>query len=317
MQGCFLDAGSVGAGLDWQRLTATLDDWHWHHHSTPEQVAERIDGMQVVITNKVVIDADVIAQSPSLELICVAATGVNNVDLQAAAEHNIPVVNVTGYATPAVSQHVLALMLGHATRWADYDRAVKRGGWAASDFFCMHDFPIIELEGRTLGLVGYGELGSAVARLAEAFGMHVLISERPGASTIRDGRTAFNDVLAAADFISLHCPLTDDTQRLINADALKRMKPDAMLINTARGGIVDSHALIAALRAGDIGAGAIDVLDKEPPTDGHPLLADDIPNLIVTPHTAWASRNARQRMLDSVAIHIEDARRGEYHSRVN
>lgn len=317
MQGCFLDAGSVGNGLDWQRLVATLDDWQWHHHTSPEQIAERIAGMQVVVTNKVVIDAETIAQSPALELICIAATGVDNVDLQAAAERDIPVVNVAGYATPAVSQHVLALMLGHATRWADYDQAVKRGGWAASDFFCMHDFPIVELDGRALGLVGYGVLGSAVARLAEAFGMTVLVSERPQATHIRDGRVSFDDMLTQTDFISLHCPLTDDTRHLINADVLRRMKPNAMLINTARGGIVDSDALIAALRAGDIGAAAIDVLDKEPPAADHPLLAGDIPNLIVTPHTAWASRNARQRMLDGVAANIESARRGEYDSRVN
>lgn len=317
MQGCFLDAGSLGDDLDWQRLNATLDDWHWHHHTAPDQVAERLAGVQVVVTNKVVVDAEIMARSPALELICVAATGVNNVDLQAAAARDIPVVNVTGYATPAVSQHVLALMLGHATRWADYDRAVKRGGWAVSDFFCMLDFPIVELAGRTLGLVGYGELGSAVARLAEAFGMTVLISERPQATAIRDGRSAFDEVLGNADFISLHCPLTDDTRHLINADALARMKPTAMLINTARGGVVDSNALIAALRAGRIGAAAIDVLDKEPPIAGHPLLADDIPNLIVTPHTAWASHGARQRMLDGVAANIENAQRGEYDSRVN
>lgn len=311
MQGCFLDAGSVGDELDWDRLEAAADDWIWHHQTGPGQLAERMAGKQVVVTNKVVLDAAAIADADALELICVAATGVNNVDLDAAAKRDIPVLNVTGYATPAVSQHVLAVMLGFATRWADYDGAVKKGAWAASDFFCMLDFPIRELDGQTLGLVGHGELGSAVARLAEAFGMTVLVSERPGAETVRTGRVAFDEVLTRADFLSLHCPLTAQTRHLIDGDALARMKRSAVLINTARGGIVDSEALIAALHAGEIGGAAIDVLDGEPPTAGHPLLAADIPNLIVTPHTAWASRNARQRVLNSVADNIERFKQGD------
>lgn len=317
MRGCFLDAGSMGDHLDWSQLENTLDHWQWHHNSSADTLAERLAGVDIAVTNKVVLDAGTIAQADALKLICVAATGVNNVDLEAAAAHDIPVINVTGYATPAVSQHVLALMLAFATRWRDYDAAVKRGDWSRSEFFCLLDYPIEELAGKTLGLVGYGELGAAVAGLAEAFGMTVQVSERPGASRIRDSRVAFDDMLSTADFISLHCPLTAETRNLIDADRLARMKPSAFLINTARGGIVDSLALIDALRGGAIGGAAVDVLDAEPPAADHPLLATDIPNLIVTPHSAWGSRGARQRALDQIATNIRDFQSGDVSRRVN
>ena len=317
MRGCFLDAGSMGDALDWTALTDTLDDWTWHHNTEPAEVGERLRGVDVAVTNKVVLDAGTIAAADALKLISVAATGVNNVDLQAAADHGIPVLNVSGYGTPAVSQHVLALMLGHATRWAAYDAAVKRGAWAQSEFFCFLDYPIEELDGQTLGIVGHGELGGAVARLAEAFGMTVLVSERPGADDVRPGRVAFDDVLTRADFISLHCPLTPETEHLIDAAALARMKSNAFLINTARGGIVDASALIAALREGRIAGAALDVLDQEPPPADHPLLDPSIPNLVVTPHSAWASRGARQRLLNQIAANVRAFRAGDTGYRVN
>jgi len=303
MKGCFLDTGSMGTQLDWSGLEDVLDRWQWHHNSNAGDLRARLARMDIAVTNKVVLDADTIATS-ELRLICVAATGVNNVDLDAAAAHDIPVVNVTGYATPAVTQHVFALMLGHATRWADYDAAVRRGDWSASEFFCLLDYPIEELAGQTLGIVGYGELGQAVAQIASAFGMHVLVAERPGAERVRSGRVAFEELLERADTISLHCPLTRHTDKLINADALARMKPTAYVINTARGGIIDTPALAAALREHRIGGAALDVLEQEPPPADHPLLTADIPNLIVTPHSAWASRGARQRVLDGVAANI-------------
>ena len=317
MRGCFLDAGSMGDALNWDELNGAIDDWQWYHNTTREQVGDRIAGMDIVITNKVVLDAAVLEAADNLKLICVAATGFNNVDTQAAARCGIPVVNVTGYATPAVSQHVLALMLAHATRWASYDTAVKRGDWAASEFFCLLDYPIEELAGQTLGLIGHGELGQAVARLAEAFGMTVLVGERPGAREIREGRVAIGELLERSDMISLHCPLTDDTRHLIDADALARMKNSAFLINTARGAIVDTQALIAALEAGEIGGAALDVLDQEPPPADHPLLDPAIPNLIVTPHSAWGSRGARQRMLEGVAANIHAFIDGGIRNQVN
>ncbi len=317
MRGCFLDTGSMGHALDWSPLESVLKEWQWHHNTAPDTLGERLSGVEIAVTNKVVLDADTIAQADALKLICVAATGVNNIDLKAAAAHGTAVVNVTGYATPAVSQHVLALMLAHATRWASYDAAVKRGEWAASEFFCLLDYPIEELAGQTLGLVGHGELGQAVARLAEAFGMTVLIADRPNATTIRKGRVAIQDMFERADMISLHCPLTDDTRNLINADALARMKRHAFIVNTARGGIIDSAALIAALRDNRIGGAALDVLDSEPPPADHPLLTGDIPNLIITPHSAWGSRGARQRMLAGVAANISAFADGHTPNRVN
>lgn len=317
MRGCFLDAGSMGPSLDWAPLEGALDDWQWHHNSNQSNVAERLADIEIAVTNKVVLDAETIAGATALKLICVAATGVNNVDTQAAADRGIPVVNVTGYATPAVSQHVLALMLAHATRWHRYDEAVKKGDWAASEFFCLLDHPIEELAGQTLGLIGHGELGQAVARLAEAFGMTVLVGERPGAKTIRDGRTAIGELFERADIISLHCPLTPETENLIDADALARMKPHVFIVNTARGGIIDGQALIAALRERRIGGAGLDVLDQEPPPADHPLTDADIPNLIVTPHSAWGSRGARQRMLEGIAGNIDAFQHGDTPNRVN
>ncbi|MGB7755754.1 MAG: D-2-hydroxyacid dehydrogenase [Salinisphaera sp.] len=317
MRACFLDAGSVGDRLDWSRLDDAADEWRWYHATPAEELHERIADVDVIVTNKVVIDRQAIEAATDLKLICLTATGTNNIDLDAAAERSIPVINVTGYATAAVSQHVLALMLAFATRWHDYDAAVAQGAWQRAEFFAMHDYPIEELDGATLGIVGYGELGAAVARLAKAFGMHVLIAERPGADHVREHRRPFEEVLAASDYLTLHCPLTERTRGLIDAAALARMKNSAVVINTARGGVIDSHALINALDNGVIAGAAVDVLDNEPPRDGHPLLEHKPANLIITPHTAWASRAARQRAIDGVADHIAAFRAGDDSGRVN
>ena len=317
MQGVFLDAGSVGDDLDWQAIDNAASGWQTFHNTTAEQIGPRIENADIVVTNKVVLDGDTIKAAPNLKLICVAATGVNNIDTTAAAACNVPVINVTGYASPAVSQHVLALMLAFATRWADYHRDVMAGAWQRSEFFCRLDHPIEELAGKTLVIVGYGELGEAVAKRAAAFDMHIVIAERPDAATVRPGRLDFDSALAQADYLSLHCPLTDATHHLIDEAALARMKDTAFIINTARGQIIDSPALITALRNGQIAGAAIDVLDNEPPRDGHPLIEADLPNLIITPHTAWGSRAARQRMLDGVAANIQAFAAGDDSGRVN
>jgi len=214
------------------------------------------------------------------------------------------VCNVRGYATPAVVQHVFALILALRTRLVDYRRAVADGRWQRSPHFCLLDYPIRELTGSKLGIVGYGELGKAVARVAEAFGMQVLISQRPGGPE-RPGRLPLHELLHQVDILSLHCPLTPQTQGLIGGEALKLMRPDALLINAARGGIVDEAALASALRAGRLGGAGIDVLTEEPPLRGSPLLETGVPNLIVTPHIAWASRESRQRLVDEVARNIQ------------
>lgn len=317
VQACFLDAGTVGNNLDWTHLENAADNWHWHYQTNNGELRDRLAGMDIAVTNKVVIDRQAIEAADRLKLICLTATGYNNIDIEAAAEHDIPVINTTGYATAAVSQHVLALMLAFATRWREYDHAVTQGRWHHASFFCMLDYPIEELAGATLGIIGYGELGAAVARLGEAFGMHIAIAERPGATHIRPGRKPLEEVLETSDYLTLHCPLTDATRGLINTKTLARMKPGAVLINTARGAIVDSKALIDALERGVIAGAGIDVLDAEPPRAGHPLIDNKPDNLIITPHTAWASRGARQRAIDSVADNINAFRHGDDSGRVN
>mgnify|MGYP002621051126 CR=1 FL=1 len=304
MLGIFLDRDSLDRGdLDFSALDNLVDDWQFYGLTHPEDLHDRIRGAEIVVSNKVVIDAAALQAAPQLKLICVAATGYNNIDLAAAGQHGVTVCNARGYATPSVSQHVFALILALSIHLGSYRRAVIRGDWQRSPHFCLLDHPIEELAGKTLGIVGYGELGRAVAHLGQAFGMRVMISDHRGAAP-RPGRQAFDQVLTEADVLTLHCPLNADTRGLIGADEIQRMKPGALLINAARGGIVDEQALAAALRDGRLGGAGVDVLSDEPPRAGNPLLADDIPNLILTPHIAWASRNARQRLLDEIGDNI-------------
>ncbi len=316
--GAFLDRDSVDRGdLDLSVLRRALPVWRMYDTADADPVSERMEGVSVVVSNKVVLDETVLAGAPGLKLVCVAATGTNNVDLEAAARLGIRVCNVRAYATPAVVQHVFALILALTTRLLDYRVAVLEGRWQRSPFFCLLDFPIRELAGRKLGIVGYGELGHGVARVAEAFGMDVLIAQRPGDRDGRPGRMPLRELLSEVDVLTLHCPLTPETKGLIGADELRLMRSDAVLINTARGGIVDEAALAAALREGRLGGAGADVLMHEPPTKSSPLLDPGVPNLIVTPHVAWASRESRQRLLDEVARNIEAFLAGEPRNIVN
>ena len=302
--GVVLDLASIDRGdIDLSPLHSVCERWEIHPHTAPQETRRRIRDAVVVVSNKVVLNRELLESAPGLKLVGVAATATNNVDLQAAQKLDIAVANVTGYATPAVVQHVFALMLAHATKLFEYHRGVFEGAWADSEHFCVLDHPIRELAGRTLGIVGYGELGRAVAEVASAFGMAVLVAQRPGGPAQAD-RIQLAELLPRVDVLTLHCPLVEDTRNLIGADELGRMKPDALLINTARGGIVDEKALANALRMGTIGGAAVDVLTTEPPRDGNPLLDPTIPNLIVTPHIAWASRECRQRLVREVAENI-------------
>ncbi|WP_425916004.1 2-hydroxyacid dehydrogenase [Acinetobacter sp. TSRC1-2] len=305
MKAVFLDYESLDQNdLDFSTLEAAFDELSLFPSTQPAQVLERVRHADVIISNKVLVDAATIQQCPNLKLILISATGTNNVDLIQARAQGIVVCNCQGYGTSAVAQHTLALMLALATSLLKYDRAVKQGEWNKASQFCLLDFPIIELEGKTLGIIGYGELGQAVAKLAEAFGMKILVGSLPNRPTDAS-RIPVADLLSQVDFLSLHCPLTDDTRDLIDAQAFDAMKPSAFLINCARGGIVNEQALADALRQGKIAGAATDVLTVEPPKEGNVLLADDIPNLIITPHSAWGSVDARQRivqqMLDNVA----------------
>ena len=293
----FLDHPSLDLGdLDLSPLLACFSDLQLFAQTAPDQVAERLHGASVAITNKIRIDAAAMAANPDLQLILITATGTNNVDLDAARAHGITVCNCQGYGTPSVAQHTIMLLLNLATRLADYQKAVGEGRWQQARQFCLLDYPIVELEGKTLGLLGHGELGGAVARLAEAFGMRVLLGQIPGRPA-RPDRLPLNELLPQIDALTLHCPLNEHTRHFIGARELAAMKPGAFVVNTARGGLIDEQALADALRNGHLGGAATDVLSVEPPVNGNPLLAADIPRLIVTPHNAWGSREARQRIV--------------------
>lgn len=304
MHGVFLDRDTLDRGdIDFTVLAATLADWVFHDLTDEAEVAERIAQATVVVSNKVMLSAAALQRAPSLKLVCISATGTNNVDLDAARRLGITVCNVRSYATPSVAEHVFALILALTRRLPDYAAAVAAGRWQRSAQFALLDFPITELKGKTLGIVGYGELGRAVAKLGEAFGMRVLIAARLN-DVPQPDRVPLHTLLPQVDILSLHVPLTAETTDLIGAAELALMKPGALLINTARGGIVDEHALAEALRAGRLGGAGVDVLTTEPPREGQVLLQPDIPHLIVTPHIAWASREARQRLVHEVAANV-------------
>ncbi|WGL18093.1 D-2-hydroxyacid dehydrogenase [Microbulbifer bruguierae] len=304
MRGVFLDTLTMKLEeLDTSALDQSLDHWEFFETTAAEETAERIQNADVVITNKVVLDHTLIENAPNLKLICVCATGTNNIDLDAAADRNISVKNVAGYTGSSLAQHTLALLLALATRWHQYADDVQKGRWSQSPIFCRLDYPVIELAGKKLGIIGYGDLGQKVAELGAALGMEILISQSFSGEQKPD-RVPLEQLLTEADVISLHCPLTEQTDQLVNRAFLASMKDSAFLINTARGGLIDEPALVDALRNGTIAGAALDVLSVEPPPADHPLLAADIPNLIITPHNAWISRESRQRLLDGVVNNI-------------
>jgi glycerate dehydrogenase len=307
----FLDFATVGPGVDTSALDS-LVDVSYHAHSDSNEIADRLRDCEIAILNKAKLSGEVIAGSRHLKLITLLATGTDNIDLAAAKDRGVAVSNIRDYCSTSLSQHVFALILGLTHHIGPYDALVRSGAWHRSKTFALLDYPIRELYGRVLGLVGYGTLGQAVGRLGECFGMRVLVSARPGTprDAIPPGRQPFETVLEQADVLSLHVPLTPATHHMIGAAQLKRMKRDALLINTARGGLIDSLSLARALRNGEIGGAGIDVLPNEPPPAHHPLLAPGIPNLIVTPHVAWAAREARQRAMDQVTENVREFLRG-------
>lgn len=307
MRAVFIDFDSITRGdIDRAVLEQAVSPWFYYDGTPRDQVAERIRGAEIVVSNKTIVDRAAIFSAGRLKLICVAATGYNNVDLIAATERNIPVCNVRSYATHSVAQHVFMFMLNLACRFTEYQQLVKNGGWQISRYFCPLDFSITELAGKTLGIIGFGELGRAVAKIAEAFDMRLLIAEHKSSSSIRPGRTAFDEVISKADFVSLHCPLSKTTHHLISDRELRLMKPSAYLINTARGNLINETDLLQSLSSGHIAGAAIDVLQEEPPVHGNPLLDYQQPNLIITPHSAWASQESRQRLLGLLADNISN-----------
>jgi glycerate dehydrogenase len=322
MRAVFLDFGTVDAGdLSPASLQRVLPDLQLLTTTAQDDVASRIAGCEVVLTNKLRLTRELIASCPSLRWIGLTATGTDNVDLLAARERGIGVCNIRDYCTQSVAQHVLGVVLALTHRYRDYHRVATDGTWSSRAQFTMLDYPIRELRGRMLGVVGWGVLGRAVAQACEhGLGMRVIVAERIGErpTPARDGvpRVPLDALLEQSDVITLHCPLTPLTRGLIGAAQLARMKPDALLVNTARGALIDLPALVAALRAGRLGGAAIDVLPVEPPVDGSPLFAANIPNLWVTPHVAWAALEARQRALDTLASNLAKAFAGDASGRV-
>ncbi|MEJ2142122.1 MAG: 2-hydroxyacid dehydrogenase [Gammaproteobacteria bacterium] len=315
MQGVFLDRKSLDLGdLDFTKFDGAIEKWQYYDETKPDQVLQRIINADVVVSNKVVLDKKILDQATQLKLICVAATGTNNVDLDAAKHNNIQVCNVRAYGTASVVQHVFVLLLSIVRNIPAYTKAVEQGNWQNSKQFCLMDYPIAELTGKVLGIVGYGELGNAVAKVARAFGMKIKIAQRPGSHD--DKQVPLEDLLPQVDVLTLHCPLTPETANLISEHELGLMKPTAILINTARGGIVDELALANALKNGKLAGAGIDVLQIEPPKATNPLLDIKIPNLIVTPHMAWASREARQRIVEQMVKNIHSYQSGNLHNRV-
>ena len=324
MRAVFLDFGTVSHDdLDTTSLERVLPGITLFPTSTEAEVDERIAGVEFILTNKLNITRARMRAVPGLKFIGLTATGTNNIDLPAARELGIAVCNIRDYCTTSVAQHVLGSILLLTHRFREYGQAAVDGTWSRSEQFTVPGAPIRELTGKILGIVGYGTLGRAVARSAkDALGMRVLVAERAGgvaadASTLGSPvRVTLDELLRVADVLSLHCPLTPATTGLIGKRELALMKPDALLINTARGALIDLDALVAALKGGDLGGAAIDVLPLEPPANGSVLFEPGIPNLLVTPHIAWAAFEARQRAVDELALHVEDFLRGGRRGRV-
>lgn len=302
--------------LNLDSLSSLHLDWCFVDNASPEQVAGLIENKKIIVTNKVEIDKTLLEQATMLKLICIAATGTNNVDLAAARELGIDVCNVTAYATSSVVQYVFSVMLNLMSRMPEYQQAVQSGRWSRSEQFCLLDYSFHELKDKTLGIVGYGELGKAVTTVAKAFGMKVLIAARDKHDK-RAGRLQLETMLPELDVLSLHCPLTKETQNLIAQQEIQALPRGALLINSARGGIVNEEALLEAIESGHLGGAATDVLTAEPPPEDHILLQKSHSNLIITPHIAWASIESRQRLIDQVAFNISEYLTGRPRNIVN
>lgn len=298
----FLDRASLIAEMP---PPAFEHDWADHDQTLPGEVVARIRDADIVVSNKVRLPGELLAQAPSVKMIAVAATGTDIVDLAYCRAHGIVVSNIRGYAVHTLPEHVFMLMLALRRSLLGWRADVRAGLWQQADTFCLFTRPINDLYGSTLGLVGYGTLGRGVRKLAEAFGMKVLVAERKGAAKVREGYTSFDTVMRESDAISLHTPLTEETRHMIGAREFGLMKPSAILVNTARGNLVDEAALIDALESNRIAGAGFDVLSVEPPRDGNPLIDLDLPNFILTPHVAWASREAMQTLADQLVGNIE------------
>ena len=291
MEIVLLDGYTINPGdLSWKRLELMSDKFTVFDKTPPERVASRIGLCDVLMTSKCQITREIMANAPNLKYIGLTATGYNNVDVKAAADLGIAVTNVPSYATDAVAQHTMALILEITNNVGLHNRSVQEGEWTNSKYFCYWKKPVTLLAGKSIGIIGYGEIGKKVAELANAFGMTVNIYSRDPEAAVK------------SDYVSLHCPLTPENEKMVNTQFLVNMKPGAVLINTARGGLVDERALADALKAGFIAGAATDVLTTEPPEEDCPLIGLD--NCILTPHMAWAPKEMRQLVIDTLADNL-------------
>ena len=318
MRAAFLDWDSLnGNELDKSRLDALPVEWQYFANIERGQLEQCIDDYDILVSNKTNIDKPLLSRTQRLKLICVAATGTNNVDLQSSADKQIMVTNVRGYATESVVQHVFMLMLNLMRRFSEYQHSLAKGDWQRSEHFCLLNHRVESLSGKTLGIIGYGELGRAVAKMGQCFGMKILIAESLNKNKQQNDRLPLAEIYTQADVISLHCPLTAETENLINHEVFSKMKNTAFLINTARGGIVNEQDIFDALNSHTIAGAALDVLNQEPPDSNQKLINATLPNLIVTPHIAWASHQSRQNLLDKVAENIQAWLAGNVMNQVN
>ena len=298
----FLERNTIQASF---RRPKFDHEWIEYAESFPEQVAERVRSASIIISNKLSLGESQLSEAPDVKLIAIAATGSDCVDLDYCRRRGITVCNVRGYAVNSVPEHVLMLILALRRNLLAYRRDVSEGKWQHSKQFCLLAHPLHDIKDSTIGIIGYGSIGKSMARLAESVGMRVLISEHKNALTARDSRIAFTDLLQQSDVVTLHCPLSDDTRDMFGRNEFEMMKRSALLINTARGALIQDDALIDALQSGKIAGAAVDCLREEPPRNGGALLDLNLPNFIVTPHVAWASDEAVQALADQVIDNIE------------
>ena len=309
----FLDRATCVADV---RRPAFPHQWEEYPATSAEQAVLRLEDATVAITNKVQLKRESLERLPKLKMVAVAATGTDNVDIAYCRERGIVVSNIRNYSVHTVPEHVFMLVLALRRNLLAFRADVRNGAWQAATQFCLFTHPVNDLHGSTLGIIGRGAIGNAVEQIALAFGMKVLFAEHKGVSDIRPGYTAFDTVLRDSDVITLHLPLNAQTRHLISTAEFSRMQAGAILINTARGGLVDEMALLDALRSGSIGGAGFDVLEKEPPREGHPLLELELPNFILTPHIAWSGREAMQTLADQLIANIEAYVAGSPRNRV-
>ena len=316
MKAVFLDYATMGPDLNLDGLRDAVDELIVYDDTRRHEVVEHVGDAEIIFTNKNWLTPEILGGLPNLKFIGLTATGSDNVDLESAKRHGVAVANIREYCTESVVEHVFGVLLMLTHSLGRYASTVRSGEWQRCRDPLLLAHPVTELSGKTIGIVGYGALGKGVAAAARAFGMTVLVSARPGAETIPDGRTAFDDLLSIADVVSLHCPLNEETRGLLAAAQFERMQSSAIVINTARGELIDSAALATALEEGKIAGAAVDVLPQEPPADGDPLLDYDGDNLIVTPHVAWASAEARQNAIDELEANTRAFIAGEDRNRI-